>query len=121
MTIGEAMWQPRFLQYAAEIAPEGRTGVYMGVAQFPWFLTKMIVPLYSGSLIAKYVPAEGFKNPEKLWLISACIAMLSTRAADPRQGLDRQGLQDQGRRLNPPHLLTPANWIGRFLVPDTGC
>jgi len=78
MTIGEAMWQPRFLQYAAEIAPEGRTGVYMGVAQFPWFLTKLIVPLYSGSFIAKYVPAEGFKNPEKLWLISACIAMLST-------------------------------------------
>jgi len=78
MTIGEAMWQPRFLQYAAEIAPEGRTGVYMGVAQFPWFLTKMIVPLYSGTLIAKYVPADGFKNPEKLWLISACIAMLST-------------------------------------------
>jgi MFS family permease len=78
MTIGEAMWQPRFLQYAAEIAPEGRTGVYMGVAQFPWFLTKLIVPLYSGTLIAKYVPADGFKNPEKLWLISACIAMLST-------------------------------------------
>jgi len=78
MTIGEAMWQPRFLQYAAEIAPEGRTGVYMGVAQFPWFLTKMIVPLYSGRLIAKYVPAEGFKDPEKLWLITACIAMLST-------------------------------------------
>jgi POT family proton-dependent oligopeptide transporter len=41
MTIGEAMWQPRFLQYAAEIAPEGRTGAYMGVAQFPWFLTKI--------------------------------------------------------------------------------
>jgi MFS family permease len=78
MTIGEAMWQPRFLQYAAEIAPEGRTGVYMGVAQFPWFLTKLIVPLYSGTLIAKYVPAEGFKNPETLWLISACIAMCST-------------------------------------------
>lgn len=78
MTIGEAMWQPRFLQYAAEIAPEGRTGVYMGVAQFPWFLTKMIVPLYSGMLIAKYVPAEGPKNPETLWLITACIAMAST-------------------------------------------
>lgn len=78
MTIGEAMWQPRFLQYAAEIAPEGRTGVYMGVAQFPWFLTKMIVPLYSGTLLAKYVPAGGPKNPETMWLISACIAMLST-------------------------------------------
>ncbi|MGD8441316.1 MAG: MFS transporter [Holophagae bacterium] len=78
MTIGEAMWQPRFLQYAAEIAPEGRTGVYMGVAQFPWFLTKLLVPLYSGTLLARYVPAEGTKNPETLWLISACIAMLST-------------------------------------------
>jgi dipeptide/tripeptide permease len=78
MTIGEAMWQPRFLQYAAEIAPEGRTGVYMGVAQFPWFLTKLIVPLYSGTLLARYVPAEGPKSPETLWLISACIAMLST-------------------------------------------
>ena len=43
MTLGESMWQPRFLQYAAEIAPEGRTGAYMGVAQFPWFLTKVIV------------------------------------------------------------------------------
>jgi len=78
MTIGEAMWQPRFLQYAAEIAPEGRTGVYMGVAQFPWFLTKLIVPLYSGTLLARYVPADGPKSPETLWLISACIAMLST-------------------------------------------
>ena len=47
MTIGEAMWQPRFLQYAAEIAPAGRTGVYMGVAQLPWFLTKVLVPLLS--------------------------------------------------------------------------
>ena len=51
MTIGEAMWQPRFLQYAAEIAPEGRTGAYMGVAQFPWFLTKVLVPLYSGLML----------------------------------------------------------------------
>lgn len=39
MTVGEAIWQPRFLQFAAEIAPAGRTGAYMGVAQFPWFLT----------------------------------------------------------------------------------
>ena len=77
MTIGEAMWQPRFLQFAAEIAPEGRTGAYMGVAQFPWFLTKMIVPLYSGLMIQRYCPADGPRYPEKMWLIFACIAMLS--------------------------------------------
>jgi MFS family permease len=78
MTIGEAMWQPRFLQYAAEIAPKGRTGAYMGVAQFPWFLTKMLVPLYSGTMLQRFVPAEGERNPETMWLIFACIAMTST-------------------------------------------
>jgi len=77
MTIGEAMWQPRFLQYAAEIAPEGRTGAYMGVAQFPWFLTKMLVPLYSGAMLQKYVPSEGPRSPESMWLIFSVVAMVS--------------------------------------------
>lgn len=84
MTIGEAMWQPRFLQYAAEIAPEGRTGVYMGVAQFPWFMTKVIVPLYSGHLLSRYCPDKttllaglGKMEPTTMWFISGCIAMIS--------------------------------------------
>ena len=78
MTIGEAMWQPRFLQYAAEIAPEGRTGAYMGVAQFPWFLTKMLVPFYSGIMMQRYCPAEPPRDPEGMWLIYSIIAMMST-------------------------------------------
>jgi MFS family permease len=79
MTVGEAMWQPRFLQYAAEIAPEGRTGEYMGVAQLPWFLTKMLSPLLlTGWMMDRYCPAEGDLHTEKMWLIYACIAMLST-------------------------------------------
>ena len=79
MTIGEAMWQPRFLQYAAEIAPEGRTGEYMGVAQLPWFLTKVLVPLlYSGRMMDRYCPAEGAQNTAFMWFIFACIAMTST-------------------------------------------
>lgn len=77
MTIGEAMWQPRFLQYAAEIAPEGRTAAYMGVAQFPWFMTKMIVPLYSGWFLQRYCPADGPVDTEPMWLIYGCIAMMS--------------------------------------------
>jgi MFS family permease len=77
MTVGEAIWQPRFLQYAAQIAPEGRTGAYMGVAQFPWFLTKMIVPIYEGILLQKYCPAQGAMNTRVLWLISASIAIVT--------------------------------------------
>jgi MFS family permease len=78
-TVGEAMWQPRFLQYAAEIAPEGRTGSYMGIAQFPWFLTKVLVPLlYSGFMMDRYCPAEGPKSTEFMWLVFGFIALSSS-------------------------------------------
>jgi proton-dependent oligopeptide transporter, POT family len=79
MTVGEAMWSPRFLQYAAEIAPEGRTGEYMGVAQLPWFLTKVLVPLiYSGYMMDRYCPAPQTGravHTEPMWLIFGGIAM----------------------------------------------
>ncbi|MBE0645699.1 MAG: MFS transporter [Bacteroidetes bacterium] len=77
MSVGEAMWQPRFLQLAAELAPEGKTGQYMGIAQFPWFLTKLLTSLYSGTMLAHYVPESGGQSSETLWLLYACIAMVS--------------------------------------------
>jgi MFS family permease len=78
MTVGEAMWQPRFLQYAAEIAPEGRTGEYMGVAQIPWFLTKAITGLYSGWFLARFCPEQGPQHTETMWLIYGLIAISTT-------------------------------------------
>ena len=80
MTVGEAIWQPRFLQFAAEIAPPGRTGAYMGVAQFPWFLCKMLVPLYSGAALARWCPdpALGPANTTPMWLIFGGVAMLTS-------------------------------------------
>ncbi len=80
MTTGEAMWQPRFLQWIAEIAPEGKTGIYMGIGQFPWFLTKMVTSIYSGYFLSKYVPdpASGLEaNPEQMWFIYGLIAMVT--------------------------------------------
>lgn len=80
MTIGEAMWQPRFLQWVAEIAPKGMTGIYMGIGQFPWFLTKVITSLYSGWFLMNYCP-EGVDpsqmNTETMWLIYGFIAIIS--------------------------------------------
>jgi MFS family permease len=80
MTIGEAMWQPRFLQWVAEIAPKNMTGIYMGIGQFPWFLTKVITSLYSGWFLMNYCP-EGVSplemNTEMMWLIYGFIAIVS--------------------------------------------
>lgn len=80
MTIGEAMWQPRFLQWVAEIAPKNMTGIYMGIGQFPWFLTKVITSLYSGWFLMNYCPADtpiSELNTETMWLIYGVIAMIS--------------------------------------------
>ncbi len=80
MTIGEAMWQPRFLQWVAEIAPKNMTGIYMGIGQFPWFLTKVITSLYSGWFLMKYCPSDtpvSDLNTETMWLIYGMIAMIS--------------------------------------------
>jgi len=78
MSIGEAMWQPRFLQYAAEIAPEGRTGAYMGVAQFPWFLTKMLVSFYAGTALARWCPEGGPGRTGTMWLVFGLVSMVTT-------------------------------------------
>ncbi len=80
MTIGEAMWQPRFLQWIAEIAPEGKTGAYMGIGQFPWFMTKMVTAFYSGYFVSRYIPLPETGLPMhtgKMWLFYGIIAMIS--------------------------------------------
>jgi MFS family permease len=80
MTLGEAMWQPRFLQWVAEIAPKNMTGIYMGIGQFPWFLTKVITSLYSGWFLMNYCPADTLPaemNTETMWLIYGFIAIIS--------------------------------------------
>ncbi len=80
MTIGEAMWQPRFLQWVAEIAPKNMTGIYMGIGQFPWFLTKVITSLYSGWFLMQYCPADtppAEMNTEMMWLLYGIIAMIT--------------------------------------------
>jgi MFS family permease len=80
MTVGEAMWSPRFLQWVAEIAPKDMTGIYMGLGQFPWFLTKVVTSIYSGWFLMKFCPADtppAQLHTETMWLIYGVIAMLT--------------------------------------------
>lgn len=77
MTFGEAIWQPRFLQYVAETAPEGKMGAYLGVARLPWFLTKMITGLYAGWFMMKYIPEGGVMNPGGMWFWHGIVAIIT--------------------------------------------
>jgi POT family proton-dependent oligopeptide transporter len=79
-TIGEAMWSPRFLQWIAEVAPKDMTGIYMGIGQFPWFLTKLITGMYAGWFLSVYCPAgvpPAELHTETMWFIYGIIAMAS--------------------------------------------
>ena len=96
MTIGEAMWQPRFLQWVAEIAPKNMTGIYMGIGQFPWFLTKIITAMYSGWFLMRYCPegvAQVMMNTERMWLIYGFIAIISPIALILAKGWMGKGLE----------------------------
>jgi len=93
MSIGEAMWQPRFLQWVAEIAPEGQTGTYMGIGQFPWFLTKVLTGLYSGYFLSQYCPIVGPQNTQFMWLIYSLIAMTSPIALILAKGWMMKGMK----------------------------
>jgi len=93
MSIGEAMWQPRFLQWIAEIAPEGKVGIYMGIGQFPWFLTKMITGFYSGYFVAKYLPKTGLPHSGQMWFIYGCIAIVSPIALILAKGWMQKGMK----------------------------
>jgi dipeptide/tripeptide permease len=80
MTIGEAMWSPRFLQWVAEIAPKDMTGIYMGLGQFPWFLTKVVTSLYSGWFLMTFCPADtppAELHTETMWFVYGLIALLT--------------------------------------------
>lgn len=79
-SIGEALWSARFLEYASELAPEGRLAQYMGLANIPWLLAKGTTGFYSGYLLNQYCPPStppDQLHTETLWLIYGCIAMTS--------------------------------------------
>lgn len=76
-SLGEAIWASRFLEYVAALAPPGKTGAYMGVANLPWLLAKLTTGIYSGWMLARFLPESGPQNPGALWLVYAVFAMVS--------------------------------------------
>ncbi len=55
-TIGEALWSPRLMQFAAEVAPKGKEASYLSLAVLPYFLAKIAAGPFSGWLVKTYTP-----------------------------------------------------------------
>lgn len=76
-SLGEAAWSSRFYEYVGDLAPVGQVGAYMGLAGLPWFMAKFTTGLYSGSMLAHFIPKTGAQDPGMMWLIYAFIACIT--------------------------------------------
>jgi len=76
-SLGEALWSPRLYEYAAAIAPKGQEASYMALSMLPMFVAKFFVGGLSGWLLAKFCPAEGLRQPEVMWFLIGCMALIT--------------------------------------------
>jgi len=56
LSLGEALWSPRFLNYQVSVAPEGKEAAFMALANAPLFLSKFPAGWLSGYLLATLCP-----------------------------------------------------------------
>lgn len=90
-SLGEAIWQSRFNELVARMAPPGKVGAAMSWANFPWFVAKTTAGIYSGYLLQQWVPAQGPQNPAMLWGCYLTLALLTPLSLTLLRGWLTQG------------------------------
>jgi len=56
-SVGEAMWSPRLLEYAASVPKEGKEGVFAVLSLAPLYLAKFLAGIISGFLLTAFCPS----------------------------------------------------------------
>ena len=91
-SLGEAVWQSRLFEYVAQLAPPGKVGAAMSLANFPWFVAKTAAGSYSGWMLMRFIPAQGPQYPELLWGTYLTAALLTPLSLLLLRGWLTQGL-----------------------------
>eukprot|EP00055_Hartaetosiga_balthica_P009822 m.40245 g.40245 ORF g.40245 m.40245 type:complete len:503 (+) comp6912_c0_seq4:91-1599(+) len=69
LSVGEALWSPRFYDFTSLIAPKGKAGLYFAIANLPLFLPKLLSGVLSGWLLEEYCEMDKCEHPRKLWFV----------------------------------------------------
>ncbi len=77
LSIGEAFYSPRVYEYASAIAPKGQEASYGALSYIPFLLAKLLIGIFSGTLLATYCPATGERHSETMWLFIALFATIA--------------------------------------------
>jgi len=75
-SVGECFYSPRVYEYAAAIAPQGQEASYGALAYLPFLVGKLLVGS-AGWILAAFVPEQGPRRPELMWLIFALAASVA--------------------------------------------
>jgi MFS family permease len=75
-SVGEAFYSPRVYEYAAAIAPKGQEASYGALAYLPFLIGKLLIGT-AGWVLAAFVPEQGPRRPELMWLIFAIAASVA--------------------------------------------
>jgi MFS family permease len=75
-SVGEAFYSPRVYEYAAAIAPKGQEASYGALAYLPFLIGKLLIGT-AGWVLAAFVPEQGPRRPERMWLIFAVAASVA--------------------------------------------
>jgi len=77
LSVGEAFYSPRVYEYASAIAPKGQEASYGALSYVPFLLAKLLIGIFSGTLLATYCPAVGERHSETMWLFVALTATIA--------------------------------------------
>ncbi len=75
-SVGEAFYSPRVYEYAAAIAPKGQEASYGALAYLPFLVGKLLIGT-AGWILAAFVPEQGPRRPELMWLIFGLAASVA--------------------------------------------
>mmetsp|Transcript_21821 Transcript_21821/g.3623 ORF Transcript_21821/g.3623 Transcript_21821/m.3623 type:complete len:171 (+) Transcript_21821:825-1337(+) len=77
ISIGEAIFAPRLIDYSIAIAPEGREGSFLAVASCPFALGSIYAGVSSGFLLEEYCPEDGNDNCWVMWLFIGLTTLIA--------------------------------------------
>jgi MFS family permease len=77
LSVGEAFYSPRVYEYASAIAPKGQEASYASLSYLPFLLAKLLIGIFSGTLLATYCPEVGERHSETMWLFVALTASVA--------------------------------------------
>lgn len=68
LSIGEAIYAPRLVDFTLEAAPKGKEAIYLGLANMPNSIGLLVTGISSGLLMNAYCPATGERECYLVWI-----------------------------------------------------